>query len=48
LLTTLDAWGNLVSDRRALDFGCSWGTSVVALFKAGARHVIALDRTPIA
>jgi SAM-dependent methyltransferase len=43
LLATLTAWGRLFRDQPALDFGCSWGTSAVALHAAGAARVVGIE-----
>jgi ubiquinone/menaquinone biosynthesis C-methylase UbiE len=43
LLHTLDAWKRLFSGSRVLDFGASWGTSAVALIRAGASEVVGVE-----
>jgi ubiquinone/menaquinone biosynthesis C-methylase UbiE len=43
LVVSLQAYAHLFRDQRVLDFGASWGTSAVALLRAGARHVIGIE-----
>jgi len=43
LLTTLGAWRDLFHGRRVLDFGASWGTSMLALSRLGASEVIGVE-----
>lgn len=43
LLSTLHDWSEHFSDKAVLDYGCSWGTSIVALLRLGARHVVGVE-----
>ena len=43
LLDTLSAWTPLFAGCRALDFGASWGTSMVALIRRGASQVVRVE-----
>lgn len=43
LLATLTQWRDLFAGRRALDFGASWGTSMIALYEIGAREVAGVE-----
>lgn len=43
LLSTLSIWRPLFSGRRVLDFGASYGTSMVALIRLGAKEVVGVE-----
>jgi len=43
LVETLAAWKPLFAGRRILDFGASWGTSMVALLLLGSKEVIGVE-----
>lgn len=46
LLHTLSSWNALFLGRRVLDFGASWGTSMVALIRNGASEVVGVEPDP--
>src|SRR5262245_61842963 len=43
ILETLSDWKGLFAGRRALDFGASWGTSLIALIRMGAAEVVGVE-----
>jgi SAM-dependent methyltransferase len=43
LLKTLDTWRHLFAGKRCLDFGASWGTSMVALVRQEAAEVVGTE-----
>jgi cyclopropane fatty-acyl-phospholipid synthase-like methyltransferase len=43
LLSNLVAWRHLFVGQRVLDFGASWGTSAIALARAGAGEVVGVE-----
>ena len=43
LQARLESWSHLYVDQPVFDFGCSWGTSAVALTQSGARNVVGVD-----
>ncbi|BES69343.1 hypothetical protein RE428_03610 [Marinobacter nanhaiticus D15-8W] len=43
LLSSLSSWRPLFAGRRVLDFGASYGTSMVALIRLGAREVVGVE-----
>lgn len=43
LLATLAQWRQLFAGKRVLDFGASWGTSMIALLEMGAREVVGIE-----
>lgn len=43
MLATLSGWRGLFVGRRVLDFGASYGTSLVALIRLGAREVVGVE-----
>src|SRR2546421_11482880 len=46
LLDTLSAWKTLFTGCRVLDFGASWGTSLIALIRLGASEVVGVEPNP--
>src|SRR5215475_11001292 len=43
LVETLSAWKPLFTGHRVLDFGSSWGTSLIALIRLGAREIVGVE-----
>ena len=43
LLGALSSWGDLFTGQRVLDFGASWGLSMIALIRLGASEVVGVE-----
>lgn len=46
LLSTLSGWDRFFVGRRVLDFGASYGTSLIALLRLGADEVVGVEPDP--
>lgn len=46
LLETLASWKPLFTGHRVLDFGASWGTSLIALSRLGASEIVGVEPSP--
>jgi SAM-dependent methyltransferase len=43
VVRSLAGWSHLFHDQRCLDFGASWGTSMIAMLRLGASHVTGVE-----